>query len=42
MNKLICSGYDGMMNTLSYYKGDVLCWGQDSEGCWFIIGTEKP
>lgn len=35
------TGYDAMMNCLSYYKGDILCYGQGNDGVWFILGTEK-
>lgn len=37
----VYGGYEGMMNSLSYYKGDILCYGQNPEGKWFILGTEK-
>lgn len=38
---VICSGYEGMMNRLSYYRGDILCYGQNADGVWFILGTQE-
>lgn len=37
----VYGGYEGMMNSLCYYKGDIFCYGQNAQGQWFIIGTEK-